>query len=155
MHATIPAPSRRPRRRAVVAVAAAATVVLTGVSPTGLARADAPTAARPWTNRALDPEQRSALLLRQMTLAEKVDLMTGDQGAAPSAFYNAPIPRLGIPELRMADATAGIASRGWTLPGTADRATAMPTNLSLAATFDPRRVRDYAGVVAAEARETG
>ena len=52
--------------------------------------------------------------------------MTGDQGDAPSAFYNGPIPRLGIPELRMADATDGIASRGWSLPETGDRATAMP-----------------------------
>ena len=44
---------------------------------------------------------------------EKVELMTGDQGDAPSAFYNGPIERLGIPELRMADAGAGIAPRGW------------------------------------------
>jgi beta-glucosidase len=34
--------------------------------------------------------------MTQMTLAEKVDLMTGNQGEAPYAFYNAPIPRLGI-----------------------------------------------------------
>jgi beta-glucosidase len=111
--------------------------------------------ARRWMNTALSPDERAALLLAQMTLAEKVELMTGDQGAAPSAFYNAPIPRLGIPELRMADATDGIASRGWSLPGTGDRATAMPASIALAATFDPRTAARYAGVVAAEARETG
>ena len=48
----------------------------------------------------------------QMTLAEKVDLMTGNQGEAPYAFYNAPIPRLGIPALKMADAGGGVAPRG-------------------------------------------
>ncbi|MGC5221685.1 glycoside hydrolase family 3 C-terminal domain-containing protein [Micromonospora sp. DT81.3] len=106
-------------------------------------------------NTALSPDERAALVLQEMTLEEKVELMTGDQGEAPSAFYNGPIDRLGIPELRMADATAGIASRGWTLPGTGDTATALPANQALAATWDPDRARDYAGVVADEARQTG
>jgi beta-glucosidase len=116
--------------------------------------ASAAPADRPWTNRALSPDRRAALLLVQMTLAEKVELMTGDQGAAPSAFYNAGIARLGIPELRMADASAGIAPRGWSLPGTDGSATAMPSSIALAATFDPRLARAYAGVVADEARAT-
>jgi beta-glucosidase-like glycosyl hydrolase len=46
-------------------------------------------------NTHLSPQERARLLLRQMTLAEKVDLMTGNQGEAPYAFYNAAIPRLG------------------------------------------------------------
>jgi beta-glucosidase len=70
------------------------------------------------------------LLLAQMTLAEKVDLMTGNQGEAPYAFYNAPIPRLGIPALKMADAGGGVAPRGWTLPGTGGKATAMPSEMA-------------------------
>jgi beta-glucosidase len=106
-------------------------------------------------NRTLSPDERAGLLLGAMTLDEKVELMTGDQGAAPAAFYNAPIPRLGIPELRMADAGAGIADRGWELPVTGGRATAMPSSIALAATFDRQAVRRYAGVVADEARETG
>jgi beta-glucosidase len=69
-----------------------------------------------------------------MTLAEKVDLMTGNQGEAPYAFYNAPIPRLGIPALKMADAGGGVAPRGWTLPGTGQKATAMPSEMALGAT---------------------
>jgi beta-glucosidase len=110
---------------------------------------------RPWMNTAFSPDQRAVLLLNAMTLEEKVELMTGDQGAAPAAFYNAPIERLGIPELSMADAGAGIAARGWELPGTADGATAMPSSIGLAATFDPALAREYAGVVADEALQTG
>jgi len=135
--------------RVVVGVAAAA-LVLTALPATAAAAVDGP-----WMDTALSPDERAALLLAEMTLEEKVELMTGDQGEGPAGFYNAPIERLGIPELSMADATSGIGSRGWLLPDTADTATAMPANLALAATWDPQRARDYAGVVADEARQTG
>jgi beta-glucosidase len=90
-----------------------------------------------------------------MTLAEKVDLMTGNQGEAPYAFYNAPIPRLGIPALKMADAGGGVAPRGWSLPGTDGNATAMPSEMALGATWSLDAVHQFAGVVADEVRETG
>ena len=45
-------------------------------------------------------------LLARMTLEEKVDLVTGDQDFG-YAFYNAPIERVGIPALTMADGPAG------------------------------------------------
>ncbi len=139
--------------RAFLALLALATVALAlGVTA---AAAVAQQPDRPWMNTALSPDERAALLLAAMTLEEKVELMTGDQGAAPVAFYNAPIERLGIPGLRMADAGAGIAARGWELPETAGSATAMPSSIALAATFDTRVVRTYAGVVADEAVQTG
>ncbi|GAA0814558.1 glycoside hydrolase family 3 protein [Spirilliplanes yamanashiensis] len=147
---------RRPRRAALAAVVAVAVAVAVPVAvpATGAAPAVAAPADRPWTNAALSPDRRAALVLARMTLEEKVELMTGDQGAAPSAFYNAGIARLGIPELRMADAGAGIAPRGWTLPGTGGSATAMPSSIALGATFDPALARVYAGVVADEAKAT-
>ncbi len=143
---------RRPTgrlRRGLAVIAAVAVAV-----PVGVAGPAAAAPGRPWTNTALSPDQRAALVLAEMTLEEKVELMTGDQGAAPAAFYNAGIERLGIPELRMADASAGIAPRGWSLPGTGDAATAMPSSIALGATFDPQIARAYAGVVAQEARAT-
>ncbi|HEU4424477.1 MAG TPA: glycoside hydrolase family 3 C-terminal domain-containing protein [Pilimelia sp.] len=139
------------RLRGALAVLAAVTVTV----PIGVAPAPAAQPDRPWLDTSLSPDERAALLLRQMTLEEKVELMTGDQGAAPAAFYNAPIPRLGIPELSMADAGVGIAARGWTLPGTGNTATAMPSQIALSATFDPRVARRFATVVAEEARQTG
>ena len=112
-----------------------------------------PRRERTWLKVAQPPSMRARLLLEQMTLEEKADLMTSDVG--PHAYYNAPIPRLGIPAMKMADATAGIGARGWTVPGTGDRATAMPAGLALAASFDPGLARDYAAVVTDEARRTG
>jgi beta-glucosidase len=134
--------------------------IVVGAAVASLAIAFVPTTAalavdEPWMNTALSPDQRAVLLLQAMTLEEKVELMTGDQGEGPGGFYNGPIERLGIPELSMADATGGIGSRGWLLPETADTATQMPVNLALAATWDPQRARDYAGVVGDEARQTG
>jgi beta-glucosidase len=106
-------------------------------------------------HKGLSPDRRARLLLPQMTLAEKVDLVTGDQGAAPSAFFNAGIPRLGIPELRMADAGGGIANRGWTLPVTGGTATAFPDGTALGSTWDPQVAEQYGAAVAAEAKATG
>jgi len=145
-------PYRRSRAMAarVVVGAAVAALVITAVPSTAATAVD-----EPWMDTALSPDDRADLLLQAMTLEEKVELLTGDQGDAPVAFYNAGIERLGIPELRMADATGGIGARGWLLPDTADTATQMPVNLALAATWDPQRARDYAGVVADEARQTG
>lgn len=130
-----------------------AALLVMGVAGTAPAAAQGP--GSPWADEGLSPDRRASLLLEQMTLEEKVELMTGNQGEAPTAYYNAPIPRLGIPELRMADAGAGIADRGWRLPATGGAATAMPSSIALAATFDRRTIRRYAGVVGDEARQTG
>jgi beta-glucosidase len=142
------------RRAARVLVLAAAVVLSVGLvgAPTSGAR---PGSIQPWMDRHLSAEQRARLLMAQMTLAEKVDLMTGNQGEAPYAFYNAPIPRLGIPALKMADAGGGVAPRGWSLPGTGGNATAMPSEMALGATWSLDVVRQFAGVVADEVRETG
>jgi len=138
------------RHRVVSALIVAVLVV-----PAGSGSVPAGAADQPWMNPHLSPDRRAALLLAEMTLAEKVDLMTGNQGEAPTAFYNAPIPRLGIPALRMADASAGIANRGWTLPGTGGTATALPSGEGLAASFNRALGIPYAAVVADEARQTG
>lgn len=143
----------RRRRRGAGAVLAVTALVAAGLSVTQAAGTAAE--PRPWERASLAPDIRAERLLVAMTLEEKVELMTGDQGEAPSAFYNGPIPRLGIPELRMADAGGGVAARGWELPGTGDRATAFPAGVNLGATWDPATARDYAAAVTAETRATG
>ena len=143
-----PAKSRLGRTIGSV-VAASALILGTAVAP--VAAADDP----PWMDTSLTANERAAVLLAQMTLEEKVELMTGNQGDAPTAYYNAPIERLGIPALRMADAGAGIADRGWTIPVTGGSATAMPSGEALAATFNPNLSTRYARVVTDEAKQTG
>ena len=145
---------RRVGRGVAVVAVAVVSLGLAGI-PASSAAPTVRAAAQPWMNTHLSPQERARLLLQQMTLAEKVDLMTGNQGEAPYAFYNAPIPRLGIPALKMADAGGGVAPRGWSLPGTDGRATAMPSEMALGATWSLDTVRQFATVVAEEVRETG
>lgn len=151
MHVQAPS-ANRSRARRLIGCAVAITALIAGPAVVPVAAAaDDP----PWMDTSLTSRERAAVLLSEMTLEEKVELMTGNQGEAPTAYYNAPIERLGIPALRMADAGAGIADRGWTLPATGGSATAMPSGEALAATFNPALSTRYARVVADEAKQTG
>ena len=81
---------------------------------------------KPWMNKALDPDQRAALVVAQMTLEEKQTLVFGFFGTdapwkkytiAPealegSAGYVPGIPRLGIPPQWITDAGIGVATQG-------------------------------------------
>src|SRR2546425_2355249 len=87
----------------------------------------------PWMNTSLSPHGRADLLLAQMTLEEKIEMVHGEL-PAPYGFYNAPVPRLGIPALTMADGPAGIrVARQDVNEG---KATALPAPIGLAATWD-------------------
>ena len=131
----------------------------------GLAGAPAVQAAdRPWDDRSLPPSQRAALAVAQMTQAEKLALVHGGLGApwgrepkpaaaVGSAGYVAGVPRLGIPPLQETDAELGVANPGRIRPG--DTATAMPSNLALASSFDLDLARRQGEAVGAEARARG
>lgn len=59
--------------------------------------------ARPWMNQNLTPEERTQLILSQMTLDEKIGMVHGYKGV-----YVGNVPaneRLGIPSLNMNDAS--------------------------------------------------
>ncbi|HLJ34782.1 MAG TPA: glycoside hydrolase family 3 N-terminal domain-containing protein, partial [Ktedonobacteraceae bacterium] len=106
----------------------------------------------PWMNTSLSPHERANLLLAQMTMEEKIEMVHGDF-PAPYGFYNAPIPRPGIPALTMADGPAGIrVARQDVNEG---KATAMPAPIALAATWDMRAARQYGDLLGQEAWATG
>jgi beta-glucosidase len=99
-----------------------------------------------------------------MSEAEKLSLVHGVLGAPwsggpkppqaiGSAGYLPGIPRLGVPALQETDAELGIADPGDVRRG--DTATAMPSNLALAATWDPPLARRQGESVGAEARAKG
>ena len=107
--------------------------------------------ARDWRD---DPQtdRRVEALVAEMSLDEKVDLVTGDLNFN-YAFYNAPIERLGIPALTMADGPAGARVNDRSVNG--GRSTRLPAPISLAATWDPDLARRYGDVLGAEAFATG
>jgi beta-glucosidase len=126
-------------------------VALCALLAPSLATAQTP----PWMDTSLPPDERADLLLAQMTLEEKVDLMSGNQEDGRFAFYNGPIPRLGIPELSMQDSASGIHAHNWSTTNTGDRATAMPSAQALGSTWSLDAITPYAAQVARETRASG
>jgi beta-glucosidase len=87
------------------------------------------------------PEARATALVRQMTLEEKLSLVHGtrDPRELGQAGYWPGLPRLAIPPLRFADGPPGIhANRD---------ATALPSPVALAATFDRETARQFGMVL--------
>src|SRR5713226_4050842 len=106
----------------------------------------------PWMDTSLSPHERADLLLAQMTLDEKIEMVHGEL-PAPYGFYNAPVPRPGIPALTMADGPAGIrVARQDVNEG---KATAMPAPIGLAATWDLTAAKQYGDLLGHEAWATG
>jgi beta-glucosidase len=95
-----------------------------------------------------------------MTLDEKISLLHGHfprmmrvlpSDAAPSAGYIPGIPRLEIPTIREADASLGVAESG---PYGND-ATALPSSMSLASTWDPAIAKAGGALIGKQTRQRG
>ncbi len=127
----------------------------------GPAAADA--RSRPWMDKSLSPDKRASLVLKEMTLDEKIELMHG-QGMPG---WSRPMPktylgnggagfimgnkRLGIPQVEMSDAAYGVrmsAQNG-------RYSTALPANIAAAASWDPEAACDYGALIGRELRAQG
>lgn len=94
---------------------------------------------------------RAKAIVAKMTLDEKVTELHGIR--TPTEYRYVPgIPRLGIPPLQMTNGPAGVGPGG---AGPQKRATALPSPLSLAATWDPSLAFEYGKIAGEETRETG
>lgn len=93
-----------------------------------------------------DADARAVALIGQMTTDEKLAMITGW-----NSFYIKGLPRLGIPELYLSDATQGVHIRANLSKGL-DKSTAFPCPVSLAATWDPGLAYRYARSVGEECR---
>ncbi len=103
---------------------------------------------------------RARALVAQLTLDEKIALVHGlfpprAQGKTtndliPSAGHIDGVPRLGIPLVRESDASLGVANQVEQRKG--DVATALPSSLATAASFDPEIARAGGAMIGAEAR---
>jgi len=97
-------------------------------------------------------EKQVEMLVSAMTVEEKVIFVTGDLNFN-YGFYSAPLERLGIPALQMADGPAGVRiNRGDVHDG---RATSLPAPIGLAATWDSELAHRYGDVIGAECLASG
>jgi beta-glucosidase len=125
---------------------------LLGTSSLALARAD-------------DPQTRAAATVKAMAPAEKTVLTHGTMGiplpfsveklpedAIPSAGYVPGVARLGVPSLRETDASLGVA---WLLGMRHDGATALPSGLAMASSWNPELLREGGAMIGSEARAKG
>jgi len=119
---------------------------------------------RPWMNAELSPEQRADLVLKQMTLDEKLALLHGNGMAhAPQwqmplthlgnggAGYVEGVPRLGIPALVISDAAYGVRDSG----ANGRYSTAMPSNLGAASSWDEQSACEYGEVIGRDLKAQG
>jgi beta-glucosidase len=116
-------------------------------------------AGEPWRDKSLPAAARAAALVKAMTLQEKLTYVHGlfpnkidprPADMVPSAGYVPGVPRLGIPTLRESDASLGVANQ--MNLRTDDVATALPSGLATAATFDPKLAYAGGAMAGAEAR---
>lgn len=119
----------------------------------------------PWEDTSLSPDKRADLVIAQMTLDEKIQLVHGmgwrglfthaESGPGVRSLGGAGfipgIERLGIPDLQMSDAAVGVA-RG------AQRSrysTALPSAVAEASSWDPKVAYEYGALIGTELRDQG
>jgi beta-glucosidase len=104
------------------------------------------TGAHPWCDKSQSPDQRAAALVKAMTLSEKITLLAGDLSADGHTGATAAVARLGVPKSYNTDGPVGVRQ---------GKATALPTPMAEAATFDPEMARLHGTTVGTEARAKG
>src|SRR5580693_8789944 len=116
-----------------------------------------------WMNSGLSPDERASMVVKEMTLDEKISLLhgTGMVGLSPmsplavhsngGAGYTVGIERLGIPPIQMSDAAYGVrmsAENG-------RYSTALPSCVAGAASWDLQGGYEYGALIGRELRAQG
>jgi len=126
--------------------------------------------ATPWMQRGLSPERRTALLLGAMSLDEKMQQLVGAPGVIPEipSCYGARhvpgIARLRIPTFRITNGPVGVGQndcvpvntpnlpRAAMMSTASAKATALPSAMAVAASFDPAVATKFGDVIGVESR---
>jgi beta-glucosidase len=144
--------------------AASMAILVVAMLPAYAQRGSQPnTPGAPWMNRSLSPDERAALVVKEMTLDEKISLLhgTGMVDLSPmsplavksngGAGYVVGVPRLGVPDIQMSDAAYGVRNSG----ENGRYSTALPNNLASAASWDLDAAYEYGALIARELRAQG
>jgi len=100
-----------------------------------------------------NPDERADAVLAQMTLDEKIQMVhgvgvTGHAEPRGGAGYVPGVPRLGIPDLYLADGSVGVGNG-------VGPATALPSSIASAASWDLTEADKYGGLIGAEMKALG
>jgi beta-glucosidase len=114
-------------------------------------------------NKSLSPDERADLVIKELTLDEKIDFLHGQgmPGWGPpkpnyylgngGAGFVLGVPRLGIPFIQMSDAAYGVRSSAMN----GKYSTALPSNVGAAASWDTQSACDYGALIGRELRAQG
>jgi beta-glucosidase len=128
----------------------------------GIAQTAKP-AGQPWMNKALDADARADLMVKAMTLDEKIQMVhgsgwgvlrEGDPVAARNnhgAGFVPGIDRLGLPDIQLADSAVGV--RGTARDGR--YSTLLPSVIGMTSSWDPAMGHLYGDVIGRELRDLG
>src|SRR5579863_7895293 len=140
----------------------AALCILSAAVP-GAAQRRQPVQKGPWNDTSLSPDERADLVIKELTLDEKIALLHGvgmptDEPVTPQnadsnrgVGYTQGVPRLGIPGIDMSDAAYGVRSSGVN----GRYSTALPANVAAAASWDPDAAYEYGALIGRELRAQG
>ena len=109
----------------------------------------------PWMDKSLSPDQRADLVIAQMTLDEKISLLHGLGWFESAAHSNggagviAGIPRLGLPDLQLADSAVGVRDAA----KMGRYSTLLPSAVGGAATWDLKLAYEYGALIGRELRD--
>ena len=118
---------------------------------------------QPWMNTSLSPDRRADLVIKQMTLDEKIQLVHGTgwgvltpgspipERSNFGAGYVPGIERLGIPDINLADSAVGVRMAAYQ----SRYATLLPSTLGAASSWDPKAAFLYGSVIGRELRAQG
>ncbi len=119
--------------------------------------------SQPWMDTSLSPDERADLVLKQLTLDQKILLLHGEgmpgwgkpnpnallgNGGAGFVFG---FPELNIPFIQMSDAAYGVRASA----ENGRYSTALPSNLGSAASWDTEAACDYGALIGSELRAQG
>jgi len=118
----------------------------------------------PWMNKSLSPDERADLVLKEMTLDEKIQLLHGNGmpgwageprpnhllGNGGAGFVLG-IPRLGLPMIQMSDAAYGVRASAQN----GRYSTALPSGIAGAASWDTNAACEYGALIGRELRAQG
>ena len=135
--------ARTARLLALALVAGSAGVAAVSAAPA----ASAASTACPWVGSSAPIPQRVSELIAKMTLAQKVELMTGSGGSSYVGFTPA-IGSLCIPSLNLQDGPAGVGDN-------LTNVTQLPAPVDVAATWDTSAEQEYGQIIGAEQAAKG